>query len=78
MTFTRTFGPVLWQSDEDDIETLTIRCTASDLYCMCLVGNVCTADGKREIPDMPNTPEWCRYREQAEADMREIKSKFKK
>ena len=74
---TKTFGPVLWQSDEKDIETLTIRCTASDLYCMNLVGNVCTANGKREIPDVTCTPDWCPYREQADADMREIKGSLK-
>lgn len=70
---TRTFGPVIWQSDESDIETLTIRCTASDLHCMNLVGSVCTAEGNREIPDVTCTPYWCPYRAQAEADLQEIK-----
>ncbi|WP_296763728.1 hypothetical protein [Sediminimonas sp.] len=71
---TKTFGPVIWQSDEGDISTLCTRCTVSDLRCAFLVGNVCTAHTpSRHIPNAEDTPDWCPHRGQAEADMREIK-----
>lgn len=74
MSIKKAFGPVIWQSDPADTDTLEIRCLAGNVVCAFCVGATCTAvEPSRKIPNMRDTPDWCPYRGQAEADMQEIK-----
>ena len=75
MTTKKSHGPVIWQSDPADPETLSIRCMAGNIVCgFCNGMAACTAvQPPQRIPDVKDTPEWCPLRDQAEADMQEIK-----
>ena len=63
----KSFGPAAIRSDDGSVK---VSCVTSQTYCFLLHGKTCR-DQKppREIPDLANTPEWCKYRQQILQDV---------
>lgn len=61
----KTWGPVVIQ--EEGSTELKARCLSGRFYCLFCVGNTCT-DQKREIANVHETPDWCKFKESALKD----------